>query len=317
MILLAPLQGYTNFIFRNVYSRHYTDIDIAISPFIPLTQVKHKILSTANDVLPANNHGMPVIPQLLGNNPEQFIYMAKILHDWGYTTLNWNLGCPVKRITRKKRGSGLLPYPEMIREFLENIIPHIPQRLSIKLRLGLNNVNEIYQIIPVLNDFSLENIIIHARLGVQMYEGEVHHDVLQNCLPLFKHEIIYNGDIFTLSDYRAIHEKYPTINKWMIGRGVLYNPLLPLTIKGNQILSLEKGKEIFTSFIFDLYSEMKIYLPEDLVLDKAKDMWKFFSKRFSEPEKVFDSIAHTHSIEEIIQLTQKIISEEKMNDWDS
>jgi tRNA-dihydrouridine synthase B len=317
MIFLAPLQGFTDFIFRNVYYRHYTGIDIAVSPFISLTQGKSNISRTGKDVLPSNNHGMPVIPQILGNDPEQFIYIATILKDWGYHILNWNLGCPVKNVTRKKRGSGLLPYPELVREFLERIIPNIPQSLSIKLRLGLNSTEEIYQVINLLNDFPLENVIIHARIGTQMYEGEVHHNVLHNCLPLFRQEIIYNGDIFNYEDYKAIQKKYPTINKWMIGRGVLYNPLLPNIIKGNQILSNEKNKKLFLAFMLDLYHEMQLFLPTSLVLDKSKDMWKFFSKRFSEPEKVFDSIAHTHSIEEIIQLTQNIITKEKMNDWDS
>ncbi len=317
MILLAPLQGYSDFIFRNVYCRYYTGIDIAVSPFISLTQGKSNITRTAKDVLPANNHGMPVIPQILGNNPEQFIYMAKILNDWGYQTLNWNLGCPVKNVTRKKRGSGLLPYPELVREFLERIIPNIPQSLSIKLRLGLNDTDEIYQLIPVFNEFSLENIIIHSRISTQMYEGKIHHDVLQNCLPLFKHEIIYNGDIFNYEDYKVIQKKYPSINKWMIGRGVFYNPLFPSIIKGNQIPSHEENKKLFLTFMLDLYHEMQLHLPSSLVLDKSKDMWKFFSKRFSESEKVFGIIAHTHSVEEIIQLTQKIITEEKMNDWDA
>ncbi|MGD0711524.1 MAG: tRNA-dihydrouridine synthase family protein [Bacteroidales bacterium] len=314
MILLAPLQGYTDFIFRNVYNRHYNGIDIAVSPFISLTQRKSNTLSTAKDVLPANNHGMPVIPQLMGSNPEQFIRFARILSDWGYDTLNWNLGCPIKHIARKKRGSGLLPYPELVRDILEKIIPNIPQRLSIKLRLGLNNVNEIYQIIPVLNDFTLENIIIHPRIGTQMYEGEVHHDILQNCLPLFKHEIIYNGDIFTVNDFQIIQNKYPTIQKWMIGRGVLLNPLLPATIKQHQLLSPEKSKEIYSSFIFDLYSEMLIFLPENSMIDKAKDMWKFFSRRFLESEKVLSEITHAHSKEEILLITRKIIAEEIMND---
>jgi tRNA-dihydrouridine synthase len=257
---------------------------------------------------------MPVIPQLMGSNPEQFIRFARILSDWGYDTLNWNLGCPIKHIARKKRGSGLLPYPELVRDILEKIIPNIPQRLSIKLRLGLNNVNEIYQIIPVLNDFTLENIIIHPRIGTQMYEGEVHHDILQNCLPLFKHEIIYNGDIFTVNDFQIIQNKYPTIQKWMIGRGVLLNPLLPATIKQHQLLSPEKSKEIYSSFIFDLYSEMLIFLPENSMIDKAKDMWKFFSRRFLESEKVLSEITHAHSKEEILLITRKIIAEEIMND---
>lgn len=311
MIFLAPLQGFTDFIFRNVYSRHYTGIDIAVSPFIPLTDGKNRISNTAKDLLPANNQAMLVIPQLLGNKAEQFIHISQMLHDWGYNILNWNLGCPVKNVTRKKRGSGLLPHPELVREILEKIIPLIPQLLSIKLRLGLNNTDDIYKLIPVLNDFPLENIIIHPRISTQMYEGEIHHDVLQDFLPLIKHEIVYNGDIFSLADFQNVRNKYPTISKWMIGRGVFCNPLLPAIIKGNKIPSVKENDEMFLTFLLDLYNELQIHLPDFLVLDRIKDLWKLFSKRFSESENVFDKIAHSHSLEEIILNTKKIICDDR------
>jgi len=310
MILLAPLQGYTDFIFRNVYSRNYTGIDIAVSPFISLTHGKSGVIHIAKDVLPINNHSMPVIPQLLGNEPQLFILASKVLNEWGYNSLNWNMGCPMKNITRKKRGSGLLPYPDLVREILDQIIPNIPQRLSVKIRLGLNDPKEIYRLIPVLNDFPLENIIIHPRIGAQMYEGEINHNALQKWLPLFKHEIIYNGDIFSISDFQEIQKKYPTIQKWMIGRGVFYDPLLPAKIKGNEIQSAEKNKEIFLSFLLDLYKELLIYKPENVVVDKIKDLWKMFCYHFSEPKKVFNKIAHTSSFEEITNVTKKIIEEE-------
>lgn len=317
MIFLAPMQGYTDFIFRNVYCRHYTGIDIAVSPFISLTEGKPGIARVAKDLLPANNQAMPVIPQLMGNKPEHFISMAKILADWGYNSLNWNMGCPVKNTTRKKRGSGLLPYPGLVREILENTIPYISQRLSVKIRLGLYDKDEIYQLIPVLNDFPLENVMIHPRIGIQMYEGKVLYDVLTNCLPLLKHEIVYNGDIYTLADYRAVEKKYPTIQKWMIGRGVLYNPLLPAIIKGMQLNSVEKNSEMFLSFLLDLYSELQIFKNSDQLMPKVKDFWKLFSKRFVNAEDVFTQISHTLTIDEVIVLTKKLIAEEKMNNWNS
>jgi tRNA-dihydrouridine synthase B len=314
MIVLAPLQGFTDFVFRNVYNRYYTGIDIAVSPIIPLTQGKNGITRIAKDVLPANNHTMPVIPQLFGNKPELFIPMAKVFDEWGYNQLNWNIGCPVKNSTRKKRGSGLLPYPELVREILEKIIPNISQQLSIKLRLGLNSTDEIYKLIPVLNDFPLENITVHPRTAAQMYEGGIHHDVLTNCLPLFKHEIIYNGDIITFADFEEIKQKYPTIKKWMIGRGVFYNPLLPAIVKGEQLLSKEKDNELLLSFLLDLYKELQLYKTHDQVVRRIKDLWTLISKRFVNSENIFVQISHSYSIDEIINLTRKIIAEEGVKD---
>ncbi len=312
MLILAPLQGYTDFVFRNVYNRYYSGIDLALSPFISMMHGKKGYPLVAKDVNPEYNKSMPLIPQLLGNNPDYFIQMAKFLDKWGYKKLNWNLGCPVKNVTFKKKGSGLLPYPEMIREILEKTIPNIPQKLSLKIRLGLLDKNEIYKLIPVLNDFPLENITIHPRIAIQMYEGDIHHDMMDECISLIKHKIIYNGDICTLADYNSIKKRYPTINSWMIGRGVIVNPLLPAIIKGEPTLSDEENKTRFKLFILDLYKELQIYRNNHQTINKIKDYWRFFSLMFSDPQSVYEQITHAGNIDEIIYITEKLFAEKSL-----
>ena len=312
MILLAPLQSFTDYHFRNAFSMHYTGIDGAVSPFISLLKGEKGKPRIARDVMPSNNRSIPVIPQILGNDAALFIQMAEFLHRWGYEKINWNLGCPVRSITRKQRGSGLIPYPDLIREMLEKIIPNIPQSLSVKIRLGLNNTDEIYQLVPVLNDFPLENIIVHARIGAQMYEGNVQHDVLQKCLPLFRHEVIYNGDIFSYSDCIAIKNRYPEIKKWMIGRGVFYNPFLPSMIKGEQAPTKEKAKEMFLSFLLDLYSEFQNDNHLLRVENKIKMLWELFSKGFVNSDSVFDQISHAPTMNDIVTITRKLVETEEM-----
>ena len=94
ILYLAPLRGLTEYIYRNAFSRHFDGFDAAVSPFIPtLTAARFK-RSHLKDVLPENNHAMPIIPQIIGNNPGDFIPLAQRLFDLGYETVNWNLGCP-------------------------------------------------------------------------------------------------------------------------------------------------------------------------------------------------------------------------------
>lgn len=316
MLFLAPLQGYTDYIFRNTYSIYYTGIDCAVSPFISLLHGNKVSSGTVKDVLPANNILMPVIPQLLGNNPEVFINVAKFLYGWGYNKINWNMGCPVKNITRKKRGSGLIPYPHSVRDILEKIISGIPQTLSVKIRLGLKNPDEIYNLIPVLNDFPLDCVIIHPRVGEQMYEGKINHKTLGDCLPLLRHEVIYNGDIFSLSDFNIIKSRYPAIQKWMIGRGVFFNPLLPSLIKGQKPSSGKSERERFSEFLFHLYRDISKDRSQEKSTNKVKDIWRFFSKRFTDEVKVLDLIYHSDSMAEIFYYTRKIFEEEEMTQWD-
>ena len=311
MLILAPLHGFTDFIFRNVYSRHYEGIDCAVSPFISLTQCDKVNPRKAKDVLPFNNHSMPVIPQILGKEADSFIQMARFLEDWGYDKINWNLGCPVKGIAHKKRGSGMLPYPDLLRSILDTIVPAISQQLSIKIRLGYYSSDEIHQIIPVLNNYPLENICIHPRIGEQMYEGEIHHDVLLAVVSEFKHPLIYNGDIRNLNDFLMIQKKYPGITQWMIGRGIFSNPLLPSQIKSAGVKVDVDDSAIFSLFLNDLIGELRIYKTESQTLHKMKDLWRLFSFGFEDQNLVLNQVIRLNTLDEMIAVSNHIIENEK------
>jgi len=234
-IILAPMHGATDYIYRNIYHAHFSGIDLAISPFINALPDEKLKKSQVKGILPENNHGMSVIPQILGSNADDFIFLANYLHDLGYKDVNWNLGCPYRMIVKRKRGAGILPHPDLVAEFLDKVIPAIPLKLSVKLRLGLNDTEEIDAIVPILNQHSISEVTIHPRLGIQMYDGSVDLDAFERCMSAFTMPVVYNGDIVTVDGFMALKERFPNISRWMIGRGVIRNPWLPSLIKGRNI----------------------------------------------------------------------------------
>lgn len=74
-----------------------------------------------NDILPEHNEGMTVIPQILTNQAEDFLSLTKELREYGYDTVNLNLGCPSGTVVAKRRGSGLLAWPNTLDAFLDEI----------------------------------------------------------------------------------------------------------------------------------------------------------------------------------------------------
>jgi|GEM_PF-198419 len=234
MLILAPMQGLTELLFRRAFERAFPGaFDYAVSPFISLT---HGNLRDAekkiDDVLPERNRGsMRVVPQILGHEVGEFVDLANRLYDLGYEEVNWNIGCPMRRVAGKHRGSGILPYPEEVRAVLEGVVRAMRPRLSVKMRLGYRSANEIDSIVPILNDYPLANVTIHPRIGKQMYSGTPDLKRFAEVLPMLKHKVIYNGDICSLYDYERIRRMFPTVKDVMIGRGVLYNPLLPIEIR--------------------------------------------------------------------------------------
>ncbi len=231
-LIMAPLQGFTDVTFRNVYARHFSGVDEALAPF--LSTMGHQRLkpSRIKDVAPQHNRALPVFPQILGNAADDFIFLARHLADMGHTRVNWNLGCPHSKIAQKKRGSGLLMYPEMMDALLEKIVPQIPVPLSVKIRLGRQNKEEIHDLIQVLNRYPLDHVILHPRTGVQMYRGRADLDAFEAAMKASVHPFVYNGDITDTAFFSMVKHRFPGIRGFMIGRGILANPFLPEEIKG-------------------------------------------------------------------------------------
>ncbi len=298
-LYLAPLQGVTEVLFRNLFSRHFPGFDAAMAPFInPQGQAnfKEKVLA---DVLPEHNTGLPLIPQLLHNNAENFVAMAIRLEDLGYRHINWNLGCPAPMIVRKRRGSGLLPYPEAIVSFLEEVLPRLKARLSIKTRLGLNTPGEILDLLPRLDDFPLEEITIHARLGRQLYQGATDLEGFARCQELSRHRLVYNGDITDTAVFNALRRRLPAVQRWMIGRGALSDPFLPAAIKGTEPISRQEKNQRIMAFheaLYDQYSQ-RLCGPSHL-LGRMKQLWTYLIASFPGQEKLLKRIHKARSEEQ-------------------
>ena len=273
-MILAPMQGLTEVLFRRVYEECFPGaIPLAISPFISLTHNLHFSTDNAQirDVLPENNCGsIPVMPQLLGKEPEEFVFISNYLYDLGYPEVNWNIGCPMRKVTGKHRGCGILPYPDEVRALLDAVIPRLKGRLSVKTRIGLKDKEEIFHIIPVLNDYPLASVTVHPRLGRQQYTGVPDLKTFGEVVPLLKAPVIYNGDICTTTDACHILERFPQVTDLMVGRGILYNPCLPL---GTNDISKIKH------FICRLKEEIRATLPtEESIMRKTKEYWSLLWK---------------------------------------
>ncbi len=304
---LAPLRGITDRIFRNVFNDHFGGFDSAVAPFISTSQGKKIKGFSLKEFAPISGNKMTTIPQILSRDPEDFLPVADSLLELGYDTINWNIGCPFPMVTGKGKGSGILPYPNKVEQFLDKVIPSLKQVLTIKLRLGMSYTDEILQLIPLFNNYPIGEIIIHARTADQMYEGSVHLDSFEKCLAVSKHPIVYNGDIDSLSVFNEFAARFPDVGGWMIGRGVLKDPFLALEIRGN--VPVEKSRKIVRIKLFhdDLFREYSAVLcgPSHL-MDRMKEIWKYLSESFNDSTKVRKNINKTVTLKQYQNVVDKI-----------
>ena len=256
---LAPMEGITGHIYRNAYEKYFHNIDKYFTPFIVPNESLSLKTKELRDMLPENNEGLNIVPQILTNNAEGFVLTANKLKQLGYEEINLNLGCPAGTVVSKKRGSGFLAYPEELDRFLDEIYKINDMKISIKTRLGKERADEFYKLIEIYNKYPLEELIIHPRTREDFYGNTPNLEIFKESLKLSKHSICYNGDIFTVDNYNKIVKEFPQVDKIMIGRGILANPGLIDEIKENKFIT----KEILKQFHDEIFENYTILLKYD------------------------------------------------------
>ena len=306
---LAPMEGITGHIYRNVYEKYFHNIDKYFTPFIVPNQSLSLKTKELRDLLPENNEGLNVVPQILTNDAEGFILTANKLKQLGYDEINLNLGCPAGTVVSKKRGSGFLAYPDELDKFLDEIYKISDMKISIKTRLGKERPEEFYNLIEIYNKYPLEELIIHPRTREDFYGNIPNLKMFKEALSLSKHPICYNGDIFTTENYNEIVKEFPEIDKVMLGRGVLANPGLIGEIRENKFIS----KEVLKEFHDEIFENYTILLNEDKnAMYRMKELWGYMSHIFTDNKKYYKKIKKAQKAKDYREAVSRLFEEQEI-----
>lgn len=290
----APMEGITGYVFRQAYERYFSNIDSYFTPFIAPSQNKSLNSRELNDILPQHNPGIKIIPQILTNNSRDFITAFRELKKYGYEQVNLNLGCPSRTVVSKGRGAGFLGNREGLLSFLTGIFEAGEGNISIKTRTGLNSPDEIYGLMEIFNRFPLTQLIIHPRVQKDYYSGRPDWELFGEALAVSKNPVCYNGDIFSAGDYEAFVSRFPSVDRIMLGRGLLRNPGLNCRLREGASYVLEKDTiRGFHDMIYEGYQE--IMPGERPVLFKMKELWSYMALIFTNHEKYAKKIKKAES----------------------
>lgn len=311
---LAPMEEVTGYVYRNVYHAMFGDMDKYFTPFIAPT--RKKILKTRErkEVAPEHNRGMYVVPQILSNDAQQFLDTCNMLAELGYHEVNLNLGCPAATVVSKKKGSGFLDEPVILDRFFETIFEELsglPEEqkfsVSVKTRIGMEFPEEFEDILKVYNRYPFSEIIIHPRLQKDYYRNHPNLEVFAYALEQSVHPVCYNGDIFTKEDYETIHQRFPNLERIMLGRGVVANPGLLREIQTGQPITAEELKEYHDR----LYAGYREALnSEKDALFKMKEVWFYLGKMFPEAEKALKKVRKVNRPEDYQEAARRVFSED-------
>ncbi|MDD2962037.1 MAG: tRNA-dihydrouridine synthase family protein [Muribaculaceae bacterium] len=271
-IYSAPLQGFTEAIWRRLHNNIFGGISKYYAPFMRIEhgEIRKKDI---RDIAIENNQGLNIIPQILASKPDNAKRTTEHIISLGYKEIDINIGCPFPPITNKKQGAGMLCYPELVIEMLKELTQYKNDiQFSIKARLGLKADNELINLIPEIEKFKPTELTIHPRIAKQQYTGDIlinQFDEIYNATSI---PIVYNGDILTVDNINSIVMKYPKLKAIMIGRGLLYNPALAREYQNGKKLEIAE----FMTFSNQIYNYYKDTLQGDShILAKIKPFWNY------------------------------------------
>lgn len=306
---LGPFQGITDAPFRNVFKRHFGGVDKYYTPFFTgIHKEEHAKNLQGEEIDPQCNDVETLTPQILSTDAEEILRFAKQCQQLGYKEINLNMGCPFPRVANKKRGSGLLPYPDKVEAMLERIFDGIDIKFSVKCRLGYFNPEEIDAIIPIFNKYPLSELIIHPRIGKQLYKGEADVERFKTLIPYINAPLVYNGDIVSVESFERIREMVQPVNQFMLGRGVLTNPFLAEEIKGHDVPDDKTNR--LHAYVIDLYDDRLRHAGgSPKVLGRMKELWSYLMNSFEEPQVVWRKIKKLNSLKDYEEAVELIFKE--------
>ena len=158
----------------------------------------------------------------------------------------------------------------------------LPIAISVKTRLGLREEDEFPRILAIYNRYPIAELTLHPRVQKDFYQKPIHEAAFARALPDCRLPLCYNGELRTAAQVADFHEKYPTVDRLMFGRGIVADPALPRKLQGGEAASLEEIRR-FTAALYEGYQAA--YGSRGPAVQKMKELWFRLIGLFDEHER--------------------------------
>ena len=291
-LVLAPMEGVTDVMFRQVVAKAGRP-DLFFTEFTNVSSyVSEKGRANALERLQITPTDPPIIAQIWGKEPEHFVVMAGAMEKLGFAGVDLNFGCPDKNVNRAGGGAAMIKTPELAIKCYQNVRKHTDLPVSVKTRLGWSQIDEYQMWLPVLFKEHPAALTVHLRTKKEMSKVPAHWELIPEVINLRdaispETKLVINGDIKSKTEAMELHEKYPEVDGFMIGRGVFQNPYCFTDHQPTRddLIGLLK-------YHLDLFSEYEMH--HKVSYEPMKHFFKIYVNNFSGASEIRAKLMETH-----------------------
>lgn len=221
-IVLAPMAGYTNVVFRKIAKQ--MGVGLVYSEMVSAKGILYDNEKTL-EMLTVDPLEHPISIQLFGGEIDDLVKAAQYVDQHtNADIIDFNMGCPVRKVLKSNAGSKLLQNSDYIYDIIKAVTEKVNKPVTIKIRVGWddNHINCI-EIAKKAELAGVSAIAIHGRTKEDLYRGKVNLDYIKMVKESVSIPVIGNGDIKTIEDAIRMKE-YTGCDGLMIGRASLGNP---------------------------------------------------------------------------------------------
>lgn len=302
-LILAPMEGVTDIVFRAVVAKAGRP-DLFFTEFTNVSSyASEKGRTNALERLEINDTDKPIIAQIWGKNPEHFAELCQALTSLGFDGVDLNFGCPDKHVNKAGGGAAMIKTPDLAVECYQNAKKSTDLPVSIKTRLGWAKVEEYKDWLTTLLNQHPAALTVHLRTKKEMSKVPAHYELIPEIIKLRdtispETKLIINGDIKDRAQAMELHQKYPEVDGFMIGRGVFQNPYCFTEHKPSQAELMQ-----LLNFHLSLHEKQalkyqKAHPDKTFAYEPLKHFYKIYINNFPGASDLRAKLMETHSIEE-------------------
>jgi tRNA-dihydrouridine synthase B len=221
-VVLAPLCGMTDAVFRRICFDH--GVDLAVTEMISAEGLVRNS-PHVRSIRHLNMGDGPLALQIFGSEPDVMGEAAAILSELKPRFVDINFGCPVRKIVNRNGGSAVLKDLKLLGNICKSVVDKSRVPVSAKIRAGWDKptAENVSDIARVIESSGVSLITVHARTKAQGFKGKADWGLIKVVKDTVRVPVVGNGDVIDSESYVTMKES-TGCDAVMIGRSAIGNP---------------------------------------------------------------------------------------------